>query len=126
MEKDAEAADANHAPEREPRRPGHDPGRDECCDRSRQSQTTKQALTFFFIHQRVDYHDGHAEKREHNLWQDANVVGCYGQALIHWPTTLLVSCTKGVRAVCTAGSMMLSQSRGATPIMRAATAVGQS
>src|SRR5580698_3085437 len=50
-----------------------------------------------------------------------------GSGQNHWPTTLVSNClTGGASATCTAGSIALSHSKGATPITKATTAIGQS
>src|SRR5205807_1558736 len=124
MEEHAEAIDLHHVPERKARRLCHDPGGDQAGKRSDEAKSSQQLLALLLIYQGIEHHDGHAENRKHNLGQDANVVGADRKSWIHRPTTLLATCANGVSAACTAGSMMFSQSSGATPITSAATAVG--
>src|ERR1019366_7989346 len=150
VKEDAKALHPNHVPESGsgiPRHPERRPKRGQSAD---QCDRAERLVAVLFVEQRVNDHDQHAKDREHQLRQNAHVVGTLRQGSLrlcqqarqgvrerrrhygcpnhcHWPTSLLANCVTGPRAYrCTAGSIALSHTRGTTPITSAATAIGQS
>src|ERR1700686_484059 len=67
------------------------------CNRTQERDPAQRALAAPFVQDPVEQHDDHPEDREHDLRQDANVIGGWGDALHslershHCPTSLLAN-----------------------------------
>src|SRR5258708_32748451 len=130
VKEEAEAVKPDDVRKSQARRLRHIPGRCNSEERTGKSDQAQEFLAGFFIHDGIDQHNNNPERRQHQLWQDADVVhalwNCLQQSRCptysfennHWPTTLLATCAKGVTAACTAGSIAPSHKIGATPITR--------
>jgi hypothetical protein len=79
MEKDAEAFHPNHVPECGPRILRHAERRRQRGKSPNQGDSAQRSMTVVFVEQRVHDHNQHSEKRKHQLWQDAHVVGALRQ-----------------------------------------------
>ena len=81
MEEDAEGVHSNHFPESESPelRLGLVDGCGQSGNRSDQGNSAERTLAAALVHDGVEQHDDHAEDRQHDLRQNANVVSGLGQ-----------------------------------------------
>ena len=79
VKEDAEAFHANHVPESGSGVLRHPEGRCKRGQSADQRDRAERLVAVFFVEQRIDDHDQHAEDREHQLRQNAHVVGTLRQ-----------------------------------------------